>query len=316
MATPISLTNLYSEKGNFYATDGHYLCSMKMKLGQRLLIGYYKNKLRTLSYLSKEKAAVEAFRLFCTPYTRKITQKRPAIFTKATPKLIDFEGLAIVGYGWTPSAPNGKKVMILHGFSSYAYKFEHYVPLLLQLGYEVLAFDAPGHGDSEGKIVNALVYKRFICQVNEVENGIDAFIAHSFGGLALSLAMQDLPEAANKKMVLIAPATETTTALGWFYKMLQVQPDLQAAIEAYIISMAGKPISYFSVTHSLTVIDTPCLWIHDKNDSICPFSDTLQAQTSAKPHQEFFITEGLGHNKVYRDQGVMKKISAYLTPQI
>ena len=204
--------------------------------------------------------------------------------------------------------------MILHGFSSYAYKFEHYVPLLLQMGYEVLAFDAPGHGDSEGKIVNALVYKRFICLVNELENGIDAFIAHSFGGLALSLAMQDLPDAANKKMVLIAPATETTSALHGFYKMLQVQPDLQAAIEAYIISMAGKPISYFSVTHSLKVIDTPCLWIHDKNDSICPFSDTLQAQTSAKPHQEFFITEGLGHNKVYKDQGVMKKIGAYLTP--
>lgn len=288
---------------------------MKMKLGQRLLIGYYKNKLRTLSYLSKEKAASEAFRLFCTPYTRKITQKRPAIFTKATPKLIDFEGLAIVGYGWTPTAPNGKKVMILHGFSSYAYKFEHYVPLLLQMGYEVLAFDAPGHGDSEGKIVNALVYKRFICQVNEVENGIDAFIAHSFGGLALSLAMQDLPDAANKKMVLIAPATETTSALNGFYKMLQVKPDLQAAIEAYIISIAGKPISYFSVTHSLKIIDTPCLWIHDKNDSICPFSDTLQAQRSAKPQQEFFITEGLGHNKVYRDQGVMKKISTFLTPQ-
>jgi pimeloyl-ACP methyl ester carboxylesterase len=315
VATPISLNNLCSEKGNFYAERGHYLCNMKMKLGQRLVIGYYKNKLRTLSYLSKEKAAVEAFRLFCTPYTRKITQKRPTIFTKATPKLIDFEGLAIVGYGWTPTNPNGKKILILHGFSSYAYKFEHYVPLLLQMGYEVLAFDAPGHGDSEGKIVNALVYKRFICQVNEVENGIDAFIAHSFGGLALSLAMQDLPNAANKKMVLIAPATETTTALRWFYKMLQVQPDLQAAIEAYIISMAGKPISYFSVTHSLTVIDTPCLWIHDKNDLICPFSDTLQAQNNAKAQQEFFITEGLGHNKVYRDQGVMKKIGAFLTPQ-
>jgi hypothetical protein len=57
------------------------------------------------------------------------------------------------------------------------------------------------------------------------------------------------------------------------------------------------------------------LWIHDKKDRICPFSDTLQAQKNAKPHQEFFITEGLGHNKVYRDQGVMKKIGAYLTPQ-
>ena len=315
MATRISLKNLYSEKGNFYATGGHYLCAMKMKLGQRLLLGYYKNKLRTLSFLSKERAASEAFRLFCTPYTRKITQKRPAIFTKATPKVIDFEGLAIVGYGWQPPQSNGKKVMILHGFSSYAYKFEHYVPLLLQMGYEVLAFDAPGHGDSEGKIVNALIYKRFICLVNEQENGIDAFIAHSFGGLAVSLAMQELPKASSKKMVLIAPATETTAALQGFYKMLQVKPDLQKAIETYIISMAGKPISYFSVTHALSVIDTPCLWIHDKNDRICPFSDTLQAQNNAKANQEFFITEGLGHNKVYRDQGVMKKISSYLAPQ-
>jgi pimeloyl-ACP methyl ester carboxylesterase len=287
---------------------------MKMKLGQRLLIGYYKNKLRTLSYISKERAATEAFRLFCTPYTRKITQKRPAIFTKAEPKLVQFEGLNIKGYGWQSPSPNGKKVMILHGFSSYAYKFEHYVPLLLQMGYEVLAFDAPGHGDSEGKIVNALIYKRFICLVNELENGIDAFIAHSFGGLAVSLAMLDLPGAAQKKMVLIAPATETTSALKGFYQMLQVKPDLQAAIETYIISMAGKPISYFSVTQALSVLDTPTLWIHDKKDRICPFSDTLQAQTSAKPHQEFFITEGLGHNKVYRDQGVMKKIGAYLTP--
>ena len=228
--------------------------------------------------------------------------------------MIDFEGLAIVGYGWTPTAPNGKKVMILHGFSSYAYKFEHYVPLLLQMGYEVLAFDAPGHGDSEGKIVNALIYKRFICLVNELENGIDAFIAHSFGGLALSLAMLELPGAASKKMVLIAPATETTSALQGFYTMLQVKPDLQAAIEDYIISMAGKPITYFSVTQALSVLDTPTLWIHDKKDRICPFSDTLRAQASAKAHQEFFITEGLGHNKVYRDQGVMKKIGAYLNP--
>ncbi len=288
---------------------------MKMKLGQRLLIGYYKNKLRSLSYLSKERAAKEAFRLFCTPYTRKITQKRPAIFTKADPKQVQFEGLSIKGYGWQSPNPTGKKVMILHGFSSYAYKFEHYVPLFLQMGYDVLAFDAPGHGDSEGKIVNALIYKRFICLVNELENGIDAFIAHSFGGLALSLAMLELPNAAHKKMVLIAPATETTSALKGFYTMLQVKPDLQAAIEDYIISMAGKPISYFSVTQALTVLDTPSLWIHDKNDRICPFSDTLQAQTNAKAHQEFFITEGLGHNKVYRDQGVMKKIGAYLTPK-
>jgi pimeloyl-ACP methyl ester carboxylesterase len=115
-------------------------------------------------------------------------------------------------------------------------------------------------------------------------------------------------------MVLVAPATETTSALKGFYTMLQVKPDLQNAIEAYIISMAGKPISYFSVTHALSNLDTPSLWIHDKKDRICPYSDTLIAQNNAKAHQEFFITEGLGHNKVYRDQGVMKKISAFLDP--
>jgi hypothetical protein len=129
------LKYLCSEKGNFYAERGHYLCSMKMKLGQRLVIGYYKNKLRTLSYLSKEKAAVEAFRLFCTPYTRKITQKRPAIFTKATPKLIDFEGLAIVGYGWTPTAPNG---INLNTMCPFYYKWVTKYWLLTPLDMEIV----------------------------------------------------------------------------------------------------------------------------------------------------------------------------------
>ena len=77
-------------------------------------------------------------------------------------------------------------------------------------GYEVLAFDAPAHGDSEGSTVNAIEYSEMIKKVIELYGPVEAFIAHSFGGIAISLALEQIPHDANTKIVFIAPATETT----------------------------------------------------------------------------------------------------------
>jgi hypothetical protein len=66
-----------------YDRNQHIFELMKMKLAQRLLIGYYKTKLKTIGlwFLSR-KAAEAAFKIFCTPFASKPPKKIPPYFIK------------------------------------------------------------------------------------------------------------------------------------------------------------------------------------------------------------------------------------------
>ena len=70
---------------------------------------------------------------------------------------------------------------------------------LIKKGYEVLAFDAPAHGESTGKTINAVVYKDLVLIFGSSYGPIDSFVTHSFGGLALVLALEEIPHAASHK---------------------------------------------------------------------------------------------------------------------
>ena len=104
---------------------------MKMKWSQRILLKYYRTKIKTLGLVSPEKAAASAFDLFCTPFRIKKGVKIPAIFHQSNPVSIDLKGMTIRGFQWKSELAQAKKVLILHGFSSYSYKFESYVTALV-----------------------------------------------------------------------------------------------------------------------------------------------------------------------------------------
>jgi pimeloyl-ACP methyl ester carboxylesterase len=275
------------------------------------MIGYYKTKFRTIGLLSPRKAAESALRLFCTPYTGRPKKKIPPVFHKALTLAFEFEGLTVRGFHWKPAQP-GRKVLISHGFSSYSYKFEHLVQPLLREGFEVFAFDAPAHGTSDGKTINAMVYKNMLLRIEETYGPFYGFIGHSLGALATSLAMEEIKDNLHKKMVLIAPATETSRAIRQYCHLLHIRETTKAELEQLIESMTRKPISHFSVNRAVKQVPTPTLWVHDQHDRICPLKDTLPSREHPIPHLHFMITEGLGHNKIYRDQQVVKEILRFL----
>lgn len=285
---------------------------MKIKLAQRVVIGYYKTKLRTIAMVSPRKAAEQAFRVFCTPYSRGIKQKEPAIFHKAIRHSLFFEGLNTKGFQWMPDEPNGQKILIVHGFGSYSYKFEKYIQPLLKKGFEILAFDAPAHGMSEGKMINALIYMRFLQAIEQKWGPVNGFIAHSLGGLATSLLAEQMDQSIKRKLVLIAPATETRSAITGFYSMFRIKEPVKIEFEQLIIEMTGKAVNHFSIKRVVQSIQLPILWIHDRGDRICQYADTIAVQSMQLPHVQFRITEGLGHNKIYRDKQVMTDIFDFL----
>ncbi len=279
-----------------------------MKLAQRLLIGYYKTKLNTIGLISPRKAAEAAYQLFCTPYGQKQKRKEPPVFHKAEKLSFDLEGSTIHGFRWIPEHPNGKKILIVHGFSSYSYRFEKYISPLKKEGFEVLAFDAPAHGISDGKLINALIYKNALLKIESLYGPVYGMMGHSLGGLSASLAFEELSHPENRKLVLIAPATETHTTIDDFFRFIPVDKKIKAAFVQLIAEIVGKPVSYFSVSRVVKNIQAPVLWVHDKQDPICTFNDVKPLLTLGLPHVRFLVTEHLGHSKVYKDNKVCAEI--------
>ena len=280
-----------------------------MKLAQKLVIGYYRVQLNIFSRLSKRKAAEKAFELFCTPYVSE-KKKAPAIFEKAEKLHLKFDAYQLVGYRW--NHPQTKKVLILHGFSSTVKKFDHFIMPLVKKGYEVLAFDAPAHGESSGKTITGFQYKDAIKAVYDQFGPIHSFIAHSFGGLALSLFMEEQEYQEHKKIVLIAPASETERAVDSFADFLKIDDDVKEEMNRIIFERSGRQPHEISIRHAAKKIKANVLWIHDKDDEITPWTDAEKIQQDAHPNFQFMLTEGLGHRRIYRDNKVKKAVIEFL----
>ncbi len=282
-----------------------------MNLAQRIVLAYYRNKIKTIAVVSPRKAAQVAFKIFCTPYTGRKKYIIPEIFETAEKlsfKLLHFK---IHGFRWKSQKSNGYKILICHGFDSLSYRFEGYVNLLLQEGFEVLAFDAPGHGLSSGNQITLPVYRDTVLEIHKRFGPIDGIMAHSLGGLGAGLALEKMEDHQHKRFVLIAPATESWRAIDTFFTYLKVSSRVKEEFEKLIVELAGYPSSWYSVSRIMHEITTPTLWVHDKEDTITPFDDMKHMLEKNLPHIDFEVTQGLGHS-VYRDDKITKRIVSFL----
>ena len=280
-----------------------------MTLAKRLAIRYTRTKLAILSKLSKRKAAEKAFEIFTTPPTR-VKKDLPVIFKKAESLSFTFQGLKIQGYRW--NHPQEKKVLILHGFESSVVNFDRYVSPLLKKGYEVLAFDAPAHGRSAGKIINAVDYKNFIQHILQAYGPVTNFITHSFGGLALSLTLEEIPHDESWKVVFIAPATESVRAMNNFFHFVKLDNEIKKEFQQLIEEANGKPLSWYSVARASESIRAEVLFLQDRQDAETPFADVEPIIQKAYPNFHFVISDGLGHRRIYKDASTIKAVMAFL----
>lgn len=280
-----------------------------MQLSKRLVLKYIRTKFKLLSSLSKRKAAEKAFTLFCTPQHRNLKKPHP-IFEKAEKIKFPFQGYTVTGYRW--NHPAARKALIVHGFESSVVNFDHYVKPLIGKGYEVLAFDAPAHGRSTGKSINAVTYNELIAHIYEHYGPIQSFITHSFGGLCTSLALENIPHGAEHRLVLIAPAVETTTAIDNFFKFLKLDAGIRKEFDQFIFEIGGHYPEWYSISRVAPHLKAQVLFLQDKEDYMTPISDVEPIIQKGYPNIKFIISEGLGHRRIYRDSKSAKTIIDFL----
>lgn len=280
-----------------------------MKLKQKLAVDYLRLKLKVISIVSKKKAAEKAFELFRTPQ-RRTTKEFSQIFKEAETLRFKLEGTVVQGYRWNKGGV--KKVLIVHGFESSIINFEQYVRPLINKGYEVLAFDAPAHGHSGGKMITAPLFAKMITDIYQKYGPVQSFIAHSFGGLVLSIALEEIQSVDNVKIVFIAPLTELKTAIDQFFQFLKLNERVRKEFDELIVFTGGQPVEWYSTHRAIKNIQAKILWIQDQEDEQTPIRDAIEVKKENLPNVQFIITKGLGHRKIYRDQKIMQQIVDFL----
>lgn len=281
-----------------------------MKFVQKIAITFLKIQLQLTAAISPQKAAQKALKRFCTPRRSAKQQKANTTIAQAERISSRVNGLIVRGYRW--NHPSAKKILIAHGFESAARNFEGYVLPLMNLEYEIVAFDAPGHGESEGNEIHLPLYVAFLQQIAAEYGPFDAYLGHSFGGLAITHLLETIETSPNTRIILIAPATETTTAVNQFFKQLALNGKVRTAFDRLATAKNGVPPEHYSIRRAVRHIPSPILWLHDSGDEVTPFSDAESVMNDQHPNVHFIVSRGLGHSAIYRNQQTIDHVTQFL----
>jgi len=279
------------------------------KLVQQIAIGYFRSRFKILSLISKKKALDYAIELFTTPQFR-YNKPLPEVFKESEKLEFKHYGETVTGYRWNRGGH--RRVLIVHGFNSSVAKFGMYIQPFVKKGYEVLAFDAPAHGYSTGKTLNAIMFKDMIIAIHDLYGPVKSYMAHSFGALAVCLALEKIVHDENYRVVLIAPATESKTAFDNFFSLMNLDNTVRKEFDAYISAYENKSPEWYSVSRAVENLKANILWCHDEDDFITPWKDAKHVMDKNHRHIEFIVTKGFGHRRIYRENKIVKAITEFL----
>ena len=202
------------------------------------------------------------------------------------------------------SAGQGPRVLLVHGWASIGSQFAVLAQALLRSGFQVIWFDAPAHGRSSGMKTSVFEVAACIAKLEAETGSFEAIIAHSFG---TPCSLMAISEGLNvNKFIAISPPSSAQILVDKYCRAMKAHPKTRAFMVDRLHKAFGDDVFDRISAKNLalkTVVES--LVIHDKGDSVVPFEEGRVVQKNLV-NSNMLVTEGLGHNRILRDKGVIK----------
>lgn len=268
------------------------------------LLGSYLN---ILARIAPRVAARHAFNLFCHPFRTRLKPHQRDFLNTAERFHFTHKDERLQGYKWGSGT---RKVLLLHGWQSHTFRWKNYIHRLLTQDTTVYAFDAPGHGQSEGRFLSVPVYSDAISQFISEHGAMDTVVAHSIGSFAIVHALHRVPLLPIGQLVLMAPPGEASEFADHFRKRLKLTSRTLNLMLEYFQHEFEHPITYYATRRFANSLALPGLIIHDVDDDETPFAHAVEIHNVWK-RSMLIKTRGLGHN--LRSAEVTKIVCDYAT---
>jgi len=208
---------------------------------------------------------------------------------------------------------NGKrKVLLTHGWGSKAADFSELITdLRAHPDLEIIAFDAPGNGSSEGKLTNLLLFARAVEAIVAQHGTPEILIGHSLGCMANAIAMQNFPEKV-KVLISLAPLIQLKEHFVGTLNSVNIP---QYAQDAFFEEFS-KIFNVNAEDFTLTALyqrqpELVHLLAYDVNDKVSPV-EYMREFLSLHPGIKTVKFDDIGHEKMLKDERVVEAIIASL----
>jgi len=203
---------------------------------------------------------------------------------------------------------SGPAVLLVHGWAGRAAQMSSFVGPLVARGFSVIAFDAPGHGESDRGLSSAVQFARAIRALAARVGPFHAVVAHSLGAAAVTLALRE--GLAARRVVFVGPAAAPPAWIRPFAQALGLPDVVIDRLRARSERRLGLPWEELDVTRLAAGLAQPLLVLHDRNDDEVSVSDG-RAIAGAWAGARLVETSGLGHMRILRDPAVVAEAAAF-----
>ena len=263
---------------------------------------------KLLQAISPKLVTLFAAKLFTTPIKHAIPKRELHMDknSKQLKILVQSIKKEIVVYQYCKGE---KKVLLVHGWSGRGTQLVKIADELVNMGYQIISFDAPAHGKSQGKTT---LMPEFIASILELEKQFGPFefaIGHSLGGMSILNAIKQNLKV--KKAIIIGSGDIIQDIIDDFVNKLQLHSKIGILLKNDFEKKNGVIMNSYSSHIAAQEVKIPILIFHDKDDEDV---DIKAAHNINKYLQdsELVITEGLGHRKILGNEKVINKIKEFL----
>jgi pimeloyl-ACP methyl ester carboxylesterase len=216
----------------------------------------------------------------------------------------------------TPAGPviawrlgQGPAVLLVHGWEDDNALWGPMIDRLQANGRPVIAFDLPGHGFSPAELTSPGAAGEAVTAVAEALGPVEAVIGHSFGCVALTMALDAGLDV--ERAVLIASPIPRTRGRSLDRALEGEAPEVAARVREIMAARQAAASPVFDMEAAVARLTAKALIVHAMDDEECP-PGNARLIADAWPGAELMWVDGLGHRRVAQDSDVIQRAADFV----